>query len=105
MPVPHEWRSSLRTLTVHSGFSLACIAALALGIAASTAIFTVVHGVLLRPLPFAQPDQLVTLANTIPAAAVRGFPFSLSEFTEHRDHNPAFAALAAYARHRHGDRR
>ena len=97
MPVPHEWRSSLRTLTAHSGFSLACIAALALGIAASTAIFTVVHGVLLRPLPFAQPDQLVTLANTIPAAAVRGFPFSLSEFTEHRDHNPAFAALAAYA--------
>jgi putative ABC transport system permease protein len=97
MALPPELRSSLRVATTHPGFSLAVILTLALGIAASAAVFAVVHGVLLRPLPFAQPERLVTLANTIPAAAVPGFPFSISEYTEHRDRNPAFAGLAVYA--------
>jgi putative ABC transport system permease protein len=86
-----------RTILRAPGFAFGVVVTLALGIAASTFMFTVVYGVLLRPLPFVDEARLVALANTIPSAGVGGFPFSLPEYVEHRDHNKAFAALGAYA--------
>ena len=61
-----DLKHSLRMFRQNRGFALAAIAALALGIGANTAIFSVVNAVLLKPVPFPDPDRLVTFLNTSP---------------------------------------
>ncbi len=67
--MPHDLRHALRTLARTPEFTLVAVLTLALGIGAETAIYSVVQGVLLRPLPFERPDQLVTLCETNPEVA------------------------------------
>jgi predicted permease len=68
-PTPLSWardvRVAARTLASHRGFSAAVVLTLALGTGATTATFGVIDGVLLRPLPFAQPDQLVEVYGRV----------------------------------------
>jgi putative ABC transport system permease protein len=88
-----DGRYALRTLWRAPGFTLAAATTLALGIGANTAIFTVTNAVLLRPLPFADPDRLVSFGD----ADGNGLPSNTGyqTFADMRDRNRAFEAMAA----------
>ena len=78
------------------GFTLAATLTLALGIGATTAMFSIVDSVLLRPLPYPQPEDLVTLSEKQVSVSIRG-PASPANFYDWRDQSSAFSGLAAYA--------
>ena len=67
-----EIRFSLRQLRKSPGFALTALLTLALGIGATSAIFSIVEGVLLRPLPFPDPSRLVTLGDNLEGVDVGG---------------------------------
>lgn len=67
MPSFRDLRHAVRRLTRDAGFSLVVVATLALGIGATTAIFSIVQAVLLRPLPYPEPDRLVTTYHFYPS--------------------------------------
>ena len=74
-----DLRYAFRVLLRAPSFALAVIAVLALGIGANTAIFSIVNAVLLRPLPFDEPERLVRLFHVPPQDAFPGMPtFSVS---------------------------
>ena len=90
-------RYGVRTLRKNPGFTVIAIVALALGIGANTAIFSVVNAVLLRPLPFRNPDQLVMIWED---ASHLGFPKntpSPANFLDWQRQNTVFAGMAAMA--------
>lgn len=93
-----DLRFALRALRKSPGFTAVAVLTLALGIGANTAIFSVVHNVLLQPLRLAEPDRLVRLFHDAPEggfATTRG-AFSPPDFEDLQRDNPAFARLAAY---------
>ena len=89
-------RYGLRMLGSHAGFSALVIATLALGIGANTAIFSVVYGVLLRPLPYADGKQLVVLHQEATHANVANVPFSVKEVADYRNQSHTLADTVEY---------
>ena len=89
-----DLRYGLHMLRRTPGFTAVALLTLALGIGANTAIFSVVDAVLLRPLPYEDPDRLVWLWDTLPQLPTA--PTSLPEFIDWRDQNHSFEFLAAY---------
>src|SRR5262245_64476368 len=76
------------------GFTLTAIITLALGIGANTAISSVVNAVVLRPLPYAEPERLVWLWDTQPQLPTA--PASLPDFLDWKEQNRSFEQLAAF---------
>ncbi|HJZ98343.1 MAG TPA: ABC transporter permease, partial [Candidatus Solibacter sp.] len=92
-----DLRYAFRTLRRTPGFTLAAIITLALGIGANTAVFSVVHGVLLRPLPYPAPDRLVTIHDGMTPADEPGWPACVADFLVWRNRAHSFQQLAAFA--------
>src|SRR6476469_703191 len=90
-------RYAFRQLTRHPAFSVIAILALALGIGANTAIFSVVNAVLLRPLPYPAPVQLVWLWGTNPLNDIPKETASYPDYAEGRQHAQSFQAMGGFA--------
>src|SRR5262245_33553573 len=86
-----DLRYAVRNLAKQRGFAAAALSTLALGIGATTAIFSVVSAVMLRPLPFVQPEQLVQLYGT---PGSRGE--AVDHLSEFRSASRSFEAVVGY---------
>lgn len=94
-----ELKIAVRYLMKSPGFAVTAVLMLALGIGATTAIFSIVEGVLLRPLPFPQPDRLVVLGDVLEGASVGGFNGSIvtvQDIVNYTRDTHSFAALGGY---------
>ncbi len=89
-------RYALRSLLKSPGFALATIVTLGLGIGANTAIFSLIHGVLLAPLPYRQGERLVVLQQSAPRAEVENLAFSIKEVFDYRDANQTLSGLVEH---------
>ena len=91
-------RYGVRTLLKTPGFALAGVVILGLGIGVNSAIFTVVNAVVLKPLPFAEPDRIMRLWQTPPQSlfTTPTFPISPANFIDWEEQNQVFERLAIY---------
>ena len=91
-----DLRLAIRSLLRAPAFAAVTILTLALGIGANTAIFSIVNGVILRPLGYPKPEQLMYLTTQFPAFGFDQFWVSPPEYFEFREMNQSFAAVGAY---------
>ncbi|RPJ80007.1 MAG: ABC transporter permease, partial [Acidobacteria bacterium] len=91
-----DLKYALRNLGRNPGFTLLAVRTLAVGIGANTAIFSVVHAVVLKPLPYPQAERLVFISSQFPNLGFDRFWVSVPEFIEFRDHNKAFQSVGGY---------
>ncbi|MEK6408191.1 MAG: ABC transporter permease [Acidobacteriota bacterium] len=91
-----DLRYGFRMLIKHPGFTAIAVIALALGIGANTAIFSVVNAVLLRPLPFAEPERLVNVFESYPQRGIYQGAVSYPNFADWRDQNQVFERMSSY---------
>ena len=88
-------RAVFRFMRQRPFFSAAVVMMLALGLGASTAMFSVVHGVLLKPLPFPEPERIVQVWGNFPARQLTNVSLTEANFWDMRDWNRAFEELGA----------
>jgi predicted permease len=94
---PQDIRYALRGLIRQPGFSILTVLTLALGIGANTAIFSVVNGVLLRPLPYPHAEQLEYVTTKFPSLGFQQFWVSPPEVLELAAHNNSFSSVGAFS--------
>jgi predicted permease len=91
-----DLRFAVRSVAKHPIHTLVVVLTLALGIGANTAIFSVIDGVLLDPLPYERGDRIVRLRQEAPLAGIRSLGFSVPEVEDFRGRNQAFDAVVEY---------
>jgi predicted permease len=91
-----DLRYAARTLRRAPGFTVVAVLTLALGIGANTAIFSVVNGVLIQPLPFPDADRLVRIFHTAPGLGYDQFGISPGIFFQYEEQNDVFESMALY---------
>ncbi len=85
-----------RVLRQNPGFTLIAVVTLALGIGANTAIFSLVNSILLRPLPYGEPDRLVRLIQASPMLGLATWGVSQADFAAYREQNRSFETIALF---------
>jgi putative ABC transport system permease protein len=95
-----DLRFGARMLRKSPGFTVVAILTLALGIGANAAIFSVVNGVLLRPLPFPRADQIFLIYEALPGFSLN-LPFNAPDFRAFSERQRAFESLAIYSNQRY----
>jgi putative ABC transport system permease protein len=91
-----DMRHTFRRLGRTPGFTAATVVTLALGIGANTAIFSVINGVLLKPLPFPEPDRLVGVWQSAPGVNIPDLNASLADYVTYREDSRTFADVALW---------
>src|SRR3954471_12046668 len=91
-----DLRYAYRMPSSPRAFAIVAVATLAIGIGLNTAMFSVVHTVLIRPLPFANPEGIVSLSDANPKMTVLGGAVSPPNFLDWQAQNRSLSAMAAY---------
>ena len=91
-----EIRYGITSLRKHPGFSFTVVLVLALGIGANSAIFSVVNGVLLRPLPYQNPDRLVMIWGNFQKLSIERLPAKAAEYEDYRAQSQIFEEVAGF---------
>src|SRR5436309_13487437 len=91
-----DLKFAIRQLLKNPGFTVVAVLTLALGIGANTAIFSIVNGVLLKPLPYPEPERLVTLWERNPARGIEQERVSPPTFADWKEQSRVFENLTAY---------
>src|ERR1041385_979765 len=91
-----DLRYGARMLFRNPGFTLVAVLALTLGIGATTAIFSVVNSVLLKPLPYPESERLVFLSEW--SQQIEGMSIAYPNFTDWREQNEVFEKIGVYRR-------
>src|SRR6185503_1475701 len=94
--VRQDLKIATRVLLKDCGFAIATVATLALCLAANAAIFAIVNAVLLRPLPFPDPDRVVTMFNSYPGAGAPRSSNSVPDYFDRLKETEIFRELAVY---------
>lgn len=91
-----DLRYAFRTLARDRAFTLIAVVILGLGIGANIAVFSIVNGLLLRPLPFQQPHQLVWIAPSNGKSGLSSETYTVDAYEEFRDGNRSFQSVTGY---------
>src|SRR5882724_8450143 len=94
--IMQDVRYAVRMLLKNPGFTFVAVIAVALGIGANSAMFSVINAVLLRPLPYHEPDRLVTIWEESPERDMYEMPISFANFRDWVDQNHNFEHISAY---------
>jgi predicted permease len=93
-----DFRFAFRGLRKRPTFTAVAILTLALGVGATSAVFSLVDGVLLRPLPFPHPDRLVSVMQSFPEKGLDSWTLSQENLAMYRDRVPDFQSFAGFTR-------
>jgi putative ABC transport system permease protein len=93
----HDIRIAFRSLSRTPGFAAVVVLTLALGIGINTAIFSLVNGILLRPLPYAEPDRIVTVWESNPPLGIEQDQVGAATYRDWAERSRSFDALGAYS--------